>query len=240
MADESMVRNLAAQAEAIWPQERLLFDRYRLPRNAQLLDAGCGTGEISARLADMIPGARVVGIDIIDEHLALARSRCARFGGRVRFEHESLFELGLAADTFDLVVCRHVLQAIPDPDRAVAELVRVTRPGGWLHLIAEDYLMIHFERRQLDPDDLWTVTPRQFGEALRTDLRIGRNAYRMLRRLGLSNITVDYVIVDPLRVPRETFANIWRAWRDGYADTISTHTSISRETYLAHFDDMIA
>jgi hypothetical protein len=44
MADESMVRNLAAQAEAIWPQEKPLFDRYRLPTEANVLDAGCGTG----------------------------------------------------------------------------------------------------------------------------------------------------------------------------------------------------
>ena len=53
MADESMVRNLAAQAEAIWPQEKPLFDRYRLPIEANVLDAGCGTGEISLRLAQM-------------------------------------------------------------------------------------------------------------------------------------------------------------------------------------------
>jgi SAM-dependent methyltransferase len=240
MADESMVRNLAAQAEAIWPQEQPLFARYGLPREADVLDAGCGTGEISSRLADLLPLARVLGVDIIDDHLDRARARCARFGDRVRFEHRSLFDLRLADRSFDLVVCRHVLQAIPHAERAVQELARVTRRGGWIHLIAEDYLMIHFEPRRLDPDDLWCTSPRRFGAALGTDLRIGRNAYGILRRLGLSSITVDYVVVDPLRVPRETFAEIWRAWRDGYADAISTHTPISRDAYLAHFDDMIA
>src|SRR5688572_30629177 len=43
MADESMVRTLAAQADAIWPQERWLFERYHLPEDATSLDAGCGT-----------------------------------------------------------------------------------------------------------------------------------------------------------------------------------------------------
>ena len=240
MADESMVRNLAAQADAIWPQEQALFNRYAPPAAARVLDAGCGTGEISARLAAMLPEASILGVDVVDEHLERARAKCAPAGSRVRFENRSIFELGLPGGTFDLVVCRHVLQAIPHAERAIEELVRVTRRGGWIHLIPEDYLMIHFEPHRLEADDFWTVMPRRFGEALGTDLRIGRRAYGIMRRLGLSDITVDYVVVDPLRVPRSTFAAIFTAWRDGYADTVSAHAPITRERFVAHFDDMIA
>jgi SAM-dependent methyltransferase len=240
MADESMVRNLAAQAEAIWPQEQPLFARYALPADAQVLDAGCGTGEIALRLAQRLPGARVLGVDIIDAHLDLARARAAALSARVRFENRSIFDLGLADRSFDLVVCRHVLQAIPHADRAIAELLRVVRRGGWLHLLVEDYLMINFEPRHLDPDDFWTEGPRRFGEALGTDLRIGRRTYGILRRLGLTDISIDYVVLDPLRVPRATFAAILAAWRDGYADTVAANTRVSREMFVAHFDDMIA
>jgi SAM-dependent methyltransferase len=240
MADESMIRNLAAQAEAIWPQEEPLFRRYALPASASILDAGCGTGEISFRLGQLFPQARVLGIDVIDDHLERARVRSAARGDRARFENRSIFALGLPDATFDLTVCRHVLQAIPHADQAIAELARVTRRGGWIHLIAEDYLMISFAPRRLDPDDFWFRGPRQFGDALGTDLRIGRNAYGILRRLGLADITIDYITVDPLRVPRETFAAIWRAWRDGYADAVSTHTAMTREEFIDHFDDMIA
>lgn len=239
MADESMVRNLAAQAEAIWPQEQPLFERYDLPKNAAILDAGCGTGEITERLARMFPAASLLGVDIIDGHLERARSRATRLGSHVRFENRSIFELGLPHATFDLVVCRHVLQAVPHAERVIAELVRVTKSGGWLHLIAEDYLMIHFEPGQLDPDDFWSQGPRRFGEKTGTDLRIGRRAFRILRQLGLTRITVDYVVVDPIRVPRATFAAIWQAWRDGYADAISENTAITREQFHAHFDEMI-
>jgi SAM-dependent methyltransferase len=240
MSDESMVRNLAAQADAIWPQEQRFFDRYHVAADAHILDAGCGTGEISARLAAMFPRAAILGIDVVDDHLTRARDKSAAAGSRVRFENRSIFETRLPDGAFDLVVCRHVLQAIPHADRAVAELVRVTKPGGWVHLIPEDYLMIHFEPRQLDADDFWSVVPRRFGEALGTDLRIGRKAYGLLQRLGLSDITVDYVVVDPLRVPRSTFAAIFAAWRDGYAETVSEHAHISRERFVAHFDEMIA
>jgi SAM-dependent methyltransferase len=240
MADESMVRNLAAQADAIWPQEKALFERYRLPARPDVLDAGCGTGEISLRLGQMFQHAHLVGVDLIDDHLERARARCIALSDRFRFENRSIFDLGLPDASFDLVVCRHVLQAIPHADRALAELRRVLRRDGRIHLIAEDYLMINFEPRRLDPDDFWNAGPRKFGDATGTDLRIGRRTFGILRRLGLSDITVDYVIVDPLRVPRETIAAIWEAWRDGYADSVAANTGISRDVFLAHFDDMIA
>lgn len=240
MADESMVRTLAAQADCIWPQEAPLFDRYGLPDAPRILDAGCGPGEISSRLAERYPGATVLGVDVLDVHLELARRRHAGLAPRLRFENRSVFDLGLPDRTFDLAVCRHVLQSIPHPERALAELARVTRSGGRLHLISEDYGMIHFERRQLDSDALWDVGPRAFGRATGTDLHIGRHTYSILRRLGLHDITVDYVIVDTLRVPRRRFADIWTAWRDGFAEAIGEHSPLSADEARAHFDDMIA
>src|SRR5438552_13800443 len=81
MADESMVRNLSAQAEAIWPQEEPIFRRHQ-PRGA-VLDAGCGTGEIAVRLAALFPDVPVVGIDLEESHLERARALSARFGERV-------------------------------------------------------------------------------------------------------------------------------------------------------------
>ena len=58
--------------------------------------------------------------------------------------------------------------------------------------------------------------------------------------MGLTDITVDYVVVDPLRVPRATFAAIWTPCADGYADSVSAHTPITRDAFVAHFNDMIA
>src|SRR6266545_5608824 len=192
MADESMVRNLRAQAEAIWPQEVPLLRRYALPAEPHILDAGCGTGEAASRLAELFPRARVLGVDIIDPHLELARSRYARLAPRLAFEHRSIYGLELPDRTFDLTVCRHVIHSIPHADRVLAELARVTRPGGRLHLIPEDYGMLHFQRGGLDPRDFWHEAPARFGEATGTDLFVGRNAYSLLVGLGLTDITMDY------------------------------------------------
>ena len=240
MADESMVRNLRAQAEAIWAQEVQLVRRYAIPEEARILDAGCGTGEISSRLAELFPRAHVTGVDIIDAHLDLARERFAAVGSRLSFEHQSVFELTFPDGAFDLTVCRHVLHSIPHAGKVLAELARVTRSGGYLHLIPEDYGMLEFQRRDsLDPRDFWYVVPAQFSARTDTDLFVGRNAFTLLREIACEEITVDYVVVDTVRTNRDTFARILEAWRDGYAESIGELTAISRDSANAYFDAMI-
>ena len=239
MADESMVRNLDAQVRAIWPQEMPLIRRYGLANDIRILDAGCGTGEATVRLAELFPRASIVGVDIIDAHLDLARTRSAPLGSRVRFEHQTVFGLEFPDDSFDFTVCRHVIHAIPHADRVLAELVRVTRPGGRLHLIPEDYGMLHFQPGALDPRQFWNEVPAKYGERTGTDLFIGRNTFEILDRLGLAEITVDYVVVDTVRVPRETFATIIEAWRDGYADSVAEYSRFSRDEAITYFNQMI-
>lgn len=132
-----------------------------------------------------------------------------------------------------------MLHSIPYPERVLAELKRVTRPGGVLHLIPEDYGMLHFERRAPDPLEMWHEAPVRFGETTNTDLFIGRHSVRHLLALGLANVAVDYVVVDTLRVPRETFAAILVAWRDGYVDPIAEVTRFTPAEVRAYFERMI-
>jgi ubiquinone/menaquinone biosynthesis C-methylase UbiE len=239
MADESMVRNLAAQVEAIWPQEEAFFRRYALPSGARVLDVGCGTGEIEPRLAAVFPDASFLGIDVVLAHLERARARCAAFGPRMRFELGDALALAQESDQFDLVVCRHVVQAIPDAPRAVAEMARVARPGGRLHVIAEDYGMLWCHPTAHDADEFWQRVPQLFGRAIGVDNHIGRKMFGILTGLGLADITVDYVVVDTVRVPRDTFARIWEAWRDGYTDTLAEHTGIPRAELAMRWREMI-
>jgi len=238
MADESMVRNLAAQAEAIWPQEVAIFDRHP-PGEGRVLDVGCGTGEITMRLAERYPRATFVGIDLVESHLVRARELSARHASRVRFEVGDALNLAFDDHSFDLVVCRHLLQAVPDAVRVLSEIRRVVRPGGRVHLIAEDYGMLHCYPTALDADGFWQRLPPRYGAAVGCDLHIGRKTFTHLHDLGMTGIAIDYVVVDTLRVPRDTFARIWEAWRDGYTDSIAEHTDVSREEVAQRWREMI-
>ncbi|HET9447362.1 MAG TPA: class I SAM-dependent methyltransferase, partial [Steroidobacteraceae bacterium] len=226
MADESMLRNLAAQAEAIWPQEQQLFERYGLPARAQIADIGCGSGEITSRLAARFPEAQLIGVDILEGSVAYARRRYASLAPRVRFEQGDAFELKLPADQFDLVVCRHMTQAVPEPQRVLAELCRICKPGGWVHVLSEDYGMIHAAAGKVEPDRLWYDGVIPFTHATGTDACVGRRTWPMMKQLGFADLHVDYIVVDTVRVKRETFAAIIAAWRDGYTEALARHTRL--------------
>lgn len=240
MGDASMVRNLEAQAIAIWPQEEPLFERYGLSADCRILDVGCGTGEISSRLARLYPRATVIAVDLLEGLLNIARDRYRDLATRLEFRRQDAFNLEFDAHGFDLVVCRHMLQAVPRPVTVLAGLKRQLKPGGWLHLISEDYGMLHMQHGKMNPDRLWHAGAISLLENTGTDGRVGRNSFTMLRRLGMEDIHIDYIVLDTLRVERETFARIMQAWQDGYTKTIAENTALSEQEVTDTFRQIVA
>jgi SAM-dependent methyltransferase len=239
MSDESMVRNLAHQADAIWPQEVRLFDRYALDeREIRILDLGCGTGEITRRLAARYPHATIVGVDILEGSVELAR-RLTPAERRIEYRQADAFALPFDTATFDLVVCRHVSQSVPCFHLVIDEIARVLRAGGWLHLLSEDYGMLRMPLGARDPDTFWIGTVLRYLDSIRCDGRIGRHSFGLLQRAGFSDIAVDYVIVDTVRVPRATFAGILVAWRDGYTGVLAAASGRTEDDVRGEFDEII-
>jgi SAM-dependent methyltransferase len=94
------------------------------------LDAACGTGRISALLAER--GHRVIGVDSSPEMLARAREHIPD----AEFRLGDLHDLPVEVDTVDLIVCALTLTHQPDLRPVLAEFARVLRPGG--HLVLSD------------------------------------------------------------------------------------------------------
>jgi malonyl-CoA O-methyltransferase len=109
--------------------ERLLsrLDYIKL-QPACILDVGCGTGWMTARLAQRYPGARVLALDYAPPMLVEARRR----PGSLALLCARAEALPLVAGSVDLLVSNAVLQWCNDPSRVFAEWLRVMRPGGLL------------------------------------------------------------------------------------------------------------
>ena len=234
MADPSMIRTLAAQIRCIWPQERLLFSRYGEPKT--ILDVGCGTGECTIRLAQEYPQAKILGVELNHDHVKRAKESCRHFGARVEIVQGDAFALNVQAQSMDLVVCRHLLQSIPSPEKVVEQCRKTLVSGGWLHLLLEDYTMIHMEG-SAELDRFWLDGSVAFGIDTLCDLRIGRRGISLLN--AFDECIQDFVVVDTERVSRNDFVDVFTAWRDGYTDVLSPYLGKTSEEVLSIWNEMI-
>jgi ubiquinone/menaquinone biosynthesis C-methylase UbiE len=97
----------------------------------RVLDVGCGPGSITRGLAECVAPGEVVGVDVSDEVLEIARSEAvSRRVQNLRFERGSAYELPLADASFDVAFAHQVLQHLGEPAAALREMLRVVRPGG--------------------------------------------------------------------------------------------------------------
>jgi 2-polyprenyl-3-methyl-5-hydroxy-6-metoxy-1,4-benzoquinol methylase len=99
----------------------------RLRPECNVLELGCGTGYFTRQLAQT--GARITAIDISADLLTLARQQCV--ANNVIFEIQNAYELTYGAATFDAIIGSSVLHHL-DLGKALRELRRVLRPGGWI------------------------------------------------------------------------------------------------------------
>lgn len=99
---------------------------------ARVADLGCGTGTLSVLLAEA--GYEVDGLDFSPRMLALAERKADGVAG-VRFLQADVFEPSLPAGGYDVVLCRHVLWAMPDPAVALTRWLRLLTPTGRLLLV---------------------------------------------------------------------------------------------------------
>ena len=108
----------------------------------QLLDAGCGTGDVTRQLAALV-GVKggVVGIDPSITMLDEARRRTLGADGLAAFRLGDITALDARDGDFDGAYCERVLQHLTRPGAAIAELVRVTKPGGRIVVLDTDWGM---------------------------------------------------------------------------------------------------
>jgi len=125
----SLGNDFVWRPRALWDLDR--FRARESPRT--ILDAGCGTGDLTRLAAHHYPRARVVGVDFTRAMLTVAgRRRDPTIDRRVAFGEASVLALPFRPGTFDLAMSAFVARNLPRLPDAFAELRRVIAPGGAL------------------------------------------------------------------------------------------------------------
>ena len=108
-----------------------VLERLSLAGDERVLDAGCGTGRVTERLAERLPRGQVVALDGSPAMVDATRERLARFGHRVEYV---LADLGrpLPIDPVDAILSTATFHWVPDHDALFRNLAAVLRPGGRL------------------------------------------------------------------------------------------------------------
>jgi SAM-dependent methyltransferase len=218
MTHDELQAMLSSDEDHWWYRGRRRFlraelDRLPLAPAARLLDAGCGSGRTLDELAGY---GRVSGIDLSPEAVAAARRR-----GHDDVHVARAEELPFADATFDVVTCLDVVEHTPDDRATLAELRRVTRPGGLLLVTVPAYQALwswhdeanlHFRRynsaslRAAARTAGWSVVgDTHFNSLLLAPAAAVRLAQRHLRPrshsdLGITPPALNRVLEWPLRL----------------------------------------
>jgi len=108
--------------------EFLVTKVWRIDKPSRVVDFGCGYGRFGQMLMPLFPkGSTYTGFDQSPELIAKAREI---FGGKADFSVASVHEAPFADDSFDIAICQAVLMHIANPEKAIGEMIRVTRDGG--------------------------------------------------------------------------------------------------------------
>jgi ubiquinone/menaquinone biosynthesis C-methylase UbiE len=160
-------------------------DALRPAPGQRLLDAGSGTGDVARQLAAAVGATgEVIGVDYSAAFVATASRN--ETNANVTYAHGDVARLDLPADSVDGVWCERVLQHVADPDAAIAELIRVTRPGGRVCLIDTDWSSLAFDGMPADlTGEFLTTAAERFAAFAGTT---GRTLRRRLVAAGLDDI----------------------------------------------------
>jgi ubiquinone/menaquinone biosynthesis C-methylase UbiE len=196
----------------------------------RVLDVGCGTGDDARGMAARVaPGGLVVGIDNSEAMIAEAQKRADT--SLTEFRVADAMQLSFGDATFDASRADRSLMHVPDAQRVLVEMARVTKPGGRVVVFEVD-----FETLTIDADD--RMLARKISHTWCDGFKngwLGRRMPRHFRELGLKHIAVmPYVMVltPGMLLPLLGPATTQRAVEKG------TITASEASAWLGHLDEL--
>ena len=218
-------------ATTIEPAAGEFMARQPLQPGSRVLDVACGTGNLAIIAARQ--GCAASGIDIATNLLAQARARAAKEKLNIDFREADAEALPFADGHFDLTVSMFGVMFAPQPELAVAELRRVTRPGGRIALAnwtPEGFIgkMFRIFKAHLPPSPAGIPSPMDWGNEtiVRARLKGGFTDVQLTRRMALMRYPFS---------PAETV----EFFRQYYGPTLKAFASLTPSAQAALRHDLV-
>lgn len=163
----------------------------QLQAGEQVLDVGCGMGLLTRNMALAVgTSGRVVGIDISQPMLDLARVRCASLP-QITLCEGSASSLSEPDQCYDAVTCTQLLLYLADVKEALAEMYRVLKPGGRIAVIETDWRSVVFNT----PDPKSTQSLLDHWEASIPSPHLPAKLRGLLHEVGFTNVRVEAISI---------------------------------------------
>src|SRR5215469_2783495 len=158
-----------------------MLEKMRIAARDNVLDVGCGSGWLARRMANLAPEGRVVGMDISDEMIGLARRTSAE-QENILYVTGEVAEIPWEAKFFHHAISVESAYYWPDPRAGIRDIFRVLRPGGAM------WMLINYYRDN--------VHCHQWGSllAVETQLLAASEWMEIMREAGFAQVEEERVV----------------------------------------------
>jgi arsenite methyltransferase len=182
-------------------QRQATLERLALRSGESVIDVGSGPGFLCEEMAGAVgESGRVLGIDISDDLLTVARERNAR--PWLTYVNGDAGRLGVLEASFDVAVSVQTLEYLEDPDRAIAEMFRVLKPGGRALILNTDWDRVAWYSS--NPDRMGRV--RRAWEAHCAHPRLPQTLVGRLRAAGFTIVSLGTFPIVNTRLDPGTYS----------------------------------
>lgn len=189
---EEEANRLVDQANTL---ANLLHEGTEYPARSKILEAGCGVGAQTVRLAKNSPDAQITSIDISEDSIKQAKELVEQNGfSNVEFQKADLLNLPFEDESFDHIFVCFVLEHLKDPITALESLRRVLKKGGSITVIEGDHGSCYFYPETKEAVKAWECLI-ECQKSLSCNPMMGREIYPLLKNSGFKNVHVSPKIV---------------------------------------------
>ena len=137
---ESEVSRLKFQVDLFYEKELELYKMIGLKEGMNIVECGSGPGFLISNLVRDLPACTATAVEI-DPYLVEQMNKRSVVKGRKLFEvkHSSIYDTELPENSFDFAIARLVLEHLTEPEKAIAEVKRILKPGGIFVVVSNDF-----------------------------------------------------------------------------------------------------